>query len=202
MADNDKKTDDAAKDAQQAATQAEKSEEKAEDAAKQAEKSVNEAKEAATEVKEETKEEKKDSSSKASATEKMPKVSKKLEGIIGEVEKLSVLELSELVKALEVKFGVSAAPVTVAGAVPGANGDSADESASEQTTFNVIIADSGAQKISVIKAVRELVPTLGLKEAKDLVDAAPKQVLEGVNKEAAAEAKTKLESAGAKVELK
>ena len=77
-----------------------------------------------------------------------------------------------------------------------------EEGASEQTTFNVILSDGGANKISVIKAVREIVPTLGLKEAKDLVDSAPKPVLEGANKETANEAKTKLEAAGAKVELK
>ena len=82
------------------------------------------------------------------------------------------------------------------GAAPGG------EATSEQTTFNVVLVESGANKISVIKAVRELVPTLGLKEAKDLVDAPPKPVLEGANKEAANEAKTKLEAAGAKVELK
>ncbi|OGD78977.1 50S ribosomal protein L7/L12 [Candidatus Curtissbacteria bacterium RIFCSPLOWO2_01_FULL_41_28] len=121
--------------------------------------------------------------------------------MIGQIEKLSVLELSELVKALEEKFGVSAAPMAIA-ANGAAGSATADEGASEQTTFNVIIADSGATKISVIKAVRELVPTLGLKEAKDLVDAAPKQLMEGVNKETAQEAKTKLETAGAKVELK
>ncbi|OGE08363.1 50S ribosomal protein L7/L12 [Candidatus Curtissbacteria bacterium RIFCSPLOWO2_01_FULL_42_26] len=124
-----------------------------------------------------------------------------MEGIITEIEKLSVLELSELVKALEAKFGVTAAaPMAVAAA--GAAAIGADEQTSEQTTFNVILSDGGANKISVIKAVRELVPTLGLKEAKDLVDAAPKPVLEGVNKETANEAKTKLEAAGANVELK
>lgn len=133
--------------------------------------------------------------------ETAPKVSKKLEGIISEIEKLSVLELSELVHALETKFGVTAAaPVAVAASTQTAGG--ADEGVSEQTTFNVILADSGANKISVIKAVREIVPTLGLKEAKDLVDAAPKPVVEGVNKDTANEAKTKLEAAGAKVELK
>lgn len=120
--------------------------------------------------------------------------------IVEQIEKLSVLELSQLVKALEEKFGVSAAPAMMAGA-PAAGAAGADEG-SEQTTFNVVLADSGANKISVIKVVRELVPTLGLKEAKDLVDAPPKNVLEGVNKEAANEAKTKLEGAGAKVELK
>ncbi|MEK7581508.1 MAG: 50S ribosomal protein L7/L12 [Patescibacteria group bacterium] len=120
--------------------------------------------------------------------------------MIKSIEELSVLELSELVHALEEKFGVSAAaPMAVAAAGAPAGGD---EGASEQTTFNVVLADGGANKISVIKAVRELVPTLGLAEAKTLVDSAPKTVLEGVGKEAASEAKTKLETAGAKVELK
>src|SRR3989344_2255984 len=133
---------------------------------------------------------------------KSVKISANLEKLIEQIEKLSVLELSQLVKALEEKFGVSAAaPMMAAGAAPAAAGGG-DEGASEQTTFNVMLTDSGANKISVIKAVRELVPTLGLKEAKDLVDAPPKQVLEGVNKETANEAKTKLEGAGAKVELK
>jgi large subunit ribosomal protein L7/L12 len=128
-------------------------------------------------------------------------LSKNLSEIIEKIASLSVLELSQLVKALEEKFGVSAAPAVVAGA-PQASAGGGEEGASEQTTFNVVLADSGANKISVIKVVRELVPTLGLKEAKDLVDAPPKPVLEGVNKEAANEAKTKLEAAGAKVELK
>ena len=125
-----------------------------------------------------------------------------LQKLIEQIEKLSVLELSQLVKALEEKFGVSAAPAVVAGAAQATGAPGAEEGVSEQTTFNVILADSGANKISVIKVGRELVPTLGLKEAKDLVDSPPKPVLEGVNKEAANEAKTKLETAGAKVELK
>ncbi|MCL4367532.1 50S ribosomal protein L7/L12 [Patescibacteria group bacterium] len=126
-------------------------------------------------------------------------VSKNLSTIIESIEKLSVLELADLVKALEEKFGVSAAPMAVA-AAPAAGGNGA-EPAEEKTTFNVILTNAGANKISAIKAVRELVPTLGLKEAKDLVEAAPKPVLEGVNKEAAEEAKTKLTAAGATVEL-
>jgi len=120
--------------------------------------------------------------------------------ILSSVEEMTVLELSELVKALEEKFGVSAAPVAVAaGAAPAAEAGEAKE---EQTVFNVVIAEAGATKIAVIKAVRELVPTLGLTEAKGLVDSAPKEVLTGVNKSAAEEAKKKLEAAGAKVELK
>jgi len=120
--------------------------------------------------------------------------------ILSAVSGMTVLELSDLVKALEEKFGVSAAPVAVAGtAAPAAD---AGEPKEEQTVFNVVITEAGATKISVIKAVRELLPTLGLTDAKALVDAAPKEVLTGVNKSAAEEAKKKLEAAGAKVELK
>ena len=126
-------------------------------------------------------------------------VSASLEKIIEQIEKLSVLELADLVHALEDRFGISAsAPVAAA---PVGAGQAAGEPQEEKTTFNVILASSGANKISVIKAVRELVPTLGLKEAKDLVEAAPKPVLESVNKVAAEEAKTKLTAAGATVEL-
>ena len=130
------------------------------------------------------------------------KVSKKLEGIIEDIGKLSVLELSELVKALEEKFGVTAAPQIAMAPSGQAAQAGGEEGASEQTTFNVILADSGANKISVIKALREINPQLGLKEAKDIADAPPKEILTGVNKENANEAKQKLESAGAKVELK
>ena len=128
-------------------------------------------------------------------------VSKKLADIISEIEKLSVLELADLVKALEDKFGVSAAaPVAVAGAAPAAGGGEA--AAEAKDSFDVILASGGSQKIAVIKAVREIDPNLGLKEAKDLVDGAPKPVKEGVNKAEAEEAKAKLEAAGATVELK
>ena len=159
-----------------------------------------------SEGKEGKNEEKKQESSEPSKPSKPSqpsvKVGKKLEGIIKDIEELSVLELSELVKALEEKFGVTAAvpmAAATAGSAPAAGGE---EAASEQTTFNVILTDSGANKISVIKAVREIVPTLGLKETKDLVDAPPKEILTGVNKESANEAKQKLEAAGAEVELK
>lgn len=131
------------------------------------------------------------------------KVSAKLGKIIKDIEELSVLELSELVKALEQKFQITAqAPVAAIATTAQVMQAGAQEAAAEQTTFNVILADAGANKISVIKAVREIVPTLGLKEAKDLVDGAPKPVVEGVNKDTANEAKQKLEAAGAKVELK
>ncbi len=128
-------------------------------------------------------------------------VSANLEKLIGEIEKLSVLELADLVHALEEKFGVSASAAVAVAAGPAA-GAPAGEAASEQTSFDVILASGGANKIGVIKAVREIVPTLGLKEAKDLVEGAPKPVLEGVRKEAAEEAKAKLTAAGATVELK
>ncbi|AMR80106.1 MULTISPECIES: 50S ribosomal protein L7/L12 [Cupriavidus] len=117
--------------------------------------------------------------------------------ILEAVGAMSVMELNDLVKAFEEKFGVSAAAMAVA-AAPGAAGAAAAE---EQTEFNVILAEVGANKVGVIKAVREITG-LGLKEAKDLVDGAPKPVKEGVDKAAAAEAKKKLEDAGAKVDVK
>ena len=120
--------------------------------------------------------------------------------LIKQVEGMSVLELSDLVKALEEKFGVSASQMMAV--TPAAGGTASAEPAEEQTVFNVVIASSGAQKIQVIKALRELVPTLGLKEAKDLVDGAPKEVMTQVNKKTAEEAKAKLVAAGATVELK
>lgn len=128
----------------------------------------------------------------------MAKISK--EDLLQAVEEMSVLELSELVKALEEKFGVSAAMMAAPAAAGAPAADA--EPKEEQTVFNVVIASSGAQKIAVIKALRELVPTLGLKEAKDLVDAAPKEVMTAVNKKTADEAKEKLTTAGATVELK
>lgn len=199
---SEEKAEEAAEKTEEAAEEAEKAAEKAEEAAEEAKEEVEEVKEAVAEVKEEVKEEKKPAShaSQGDAGGEI-KVSGKLGDIIKDIEKLSVLELSELVKALEQKFGVSAAaPMAIAGPTAAAG---AEEAADEgQTTFNVILADGGANKISVIKAVRELVPTLGLKEAKDLVDGAPKTVLEGVGKDAANEAKQKLETAGGKAELK
>lgn len=112
----------------------------------------------------------------------------------------SVLEISELIKMMEDKFGVSAAAAAVAVAAP-AGGGAAAVVAEEQTEFNVMLMEFGANKVNVIKAVRELTG-LGLKEAKDLVDGAPKPVKEGVNKADADAAKKKLEDAGAKVEIK
>jgi large subunit ribosomal protein L7/L12 len=120
------------------------------------------------------------------------------EDILEAVGAMSVLELNELVKAFEEKFGVSAAAVAVAGPA-GAGGGAA--AAEEQTEFTVILSEAGGNKVAVIKAVRELTG-LGLKEAKDLVDGAPKPIKEAVPKAAAEEAKKKLEEAGAKAEIK
>jgi large subunit ribosomal protein L7/L12 len=122
------------------------------------------------------------------------------EDLLKTVEEMSVLELSEFVKVLEEKFGVSAAAMAVA--APAAAPVEAGEAVEEQTVFNVVIANGGATKIAVIKALRELVPTLGLSEAKGLVDTAPKEVMTAVNKKTAEEAKEKLTAAGATVELK
>lgn len=133
-------------------------------------------------------------------------LSEKVTKLIEEIEKLSVLELVDLVKALEEKFGVTAAAqpqvvaATTAQAAPAS--PTAEGPDAGQTTFNVVLVSAGANKISVIKMVREINQNLGLKEAKDLVESVPKNVLEGVNKQTAEEAKKKLESVGATVELK
>ena len=121
-----------------------------------------------------------------------------IEDIIGQIEKLSVLELSELVKALEEKFGVKAQAAVVA--VAPAAGEAVPEE-EEQTEFDVILSSPGEKKIQVIKEVRSIT-SLGLKEAKDLVDGAPNPVKEGVSKEEAQTLKTQLENAGAVVEIK
>ena len=127
-------------------------------------------------------------------------VSAEMEQFISYVEKLSVLELSKLVKALEDRLGVSAAaPVAVAAAAPAAAAAAAP--AEEQTEFTVVLAEVGANKVSVIKEVRAITG-LGLKDAKDLVEAAPKAVKEGVSKDDAKKFKEQLEAAGAKVEVK
>src|SRR5262245_56522622 len=121
--------------------------------------------------------------------------------ILDAIAAKSVLEISELIKLMEEKFGVSAAAAAVAVAAPGGGGGAAAPAAEEKTEFTVVLAETGANKVNVIKAVRELTG-LGLKEAKDLVDGAPKAVKEGVNKADADAAKKKLEEAGAKVEVK
>jgi large subunit ribosomal protein L7/L12 len=123
-----------------------------------------------------------------------------INGIAEQIQGLTLLEAAQLVKLLEEKLGVSAAAASVA-AAPAAGGGAAAPAAEEKTEFNVILTAAGANKINVIKAVRE-VTSLGLKEAKDLVDGAPKTVKEGVNKDEAATIKKKFEEAGAKVDVK
>ena len=122
------------------------------------------------------------------------------EDLIEEIKTMSVLDLAEVVKALEEEFGVSAAAPVVVASGPGADGDAGAAAVEEKSEFDVVLKDIGANKISVIKAVRELTP-LGLKEAKDLVEAAPKPILEGASKDDADAAKSKLEEAGAVVEV-
>ena len=125
------------------------------------------------------------------------KKSSQVETIIELISKLSVLELAELVKALEEKFGVS--PTMMAAPVASA---AVEEPQEEKSAYNLVLTDAGANKIAVIKAVREVNQALGLKEAKDLVESAPAEILKEVKKEEAEEAKKKMEAAGAKVELK
>ncbi|MBN1353239.1 MAG: 50S ribosomal protein L7/L12 [Candidatus Omnitrophica bacterium] len=137
-------------------------------------------------------------------TKKEIKVTDKMKGIIENLEKMTVLELADLVKALEEKFGVTAQVAMAAPAMgmmggAGAAGGAAQEE--EKTSFTIVLANAGSNKIQVIKEIRAIT-TLGLKEAKDLVEAAPKPVKEGATKEEAEKIKAQLEKAGAKVELK
>ena len=119
--------------------------------------------------------------------------------VVDYLSNLPVIQIAELVKELETKWGVSAAPVAVAAA--GGGGGAAPAAVEEKTEFTVVLADGGANKINVIKAVREIT-ALGLKEAKDLVEGAPKPIKENIGKEEAEDIKKKLEAAGAKVEVK
>jgi len=165
-------------------------EEKKEEVKKQKEEQLQEGQEEHKEKEPEVEEKKED-----------VKLSKKVKDIIDAVEKLSVLELSSLVKALEDKFGVSAQAMQVA-AVPVSQGQAqAPSQGEEKSTFDVILASAGEKKIQVIKEVRTITQ-LGLKEAKDLVDKAPQPIKEGVSKEEAEKIKTQLEAQGATVELK
>jgi large subunit ribosomal protein L7/L12 len=128
-------------------------------------------------------------------------LTEKMKSVMDTIEKMTVIELADLVKALEDKFGVVAAgPVAVAAGAPGAGGAAAP-AAEEKSTFNVVLTSSGANKIQVIKELRAIT-SLGLKEAKDLVDGAPKTIKEGATKEEADKMKKQLEAAGAKIELK
>ncbi|PIZ64091.1 50S ribosomal protein L7/L12 [Candidatus Roizmanbacteria bacterium CG_4_10_14_0_2_um_filter_39_13] len=130
------------------------------------------------------------------------KLDAKLQKIAEQIEKLTVLEVADLAKYLEEKFGVSAMPMMAAAGVAGAAPAADAEPAEEKTAFNVVITGAGEQKLAVIKAVRELRQDLGLMDAKKLVETPPQELLTGVKKEEAEEAKTKLEAAGATVELK
>lgn len=163
----------------------------------------------ADEIKEEKKEEVKIETPAETKTEEKkeePKVEEKAEpsgkfkDLIKEIEGLTTLELAELVKELEERFGVSAAAPMMAAGAPAAGGAAVEEE--EKASYTLVLADSGAQKIAVIKALREINQELGLKEAKDLADAAPKEIKKDMPKKDAEEAKKKLEAAGAKVELK
>jgi len=147
-----------------------------------------------------TKEPKKEAAETKEAQPKEAKLSKKSKDIIETVGSMTVLELADLVKALEDKFGVSAqVPVAAVAGAPGAAAQAGGEE--EKSSFNIVLASAGGKKIQVIKEIRA-VTTLGLKEAKDLVESAPKPVKEGVPKEEAEKIKKQLEAAGAKVELK
>ena len=149
---------------------------------------------------------KKPTKAKAAAEEVAPAKAEKakkpaaIEEIMATIKNMTVLELAELVKALETEFGVSAAAPVAVTAAPAPSAEAAAPAAEEKTEFNVILKDIGPNKISVIRAVRELTP-LGLKESKDLVESAPKAVKEGVSKDEATAAKEKLEAAGATVEI-
>ena len=149
--------------------------------------------------KKETKEEKSPKKEEKEKTKEV-KVPTKFKDLVKKIEELSVLELAELVKVLEKKFGVSAMPMAAAPAAGGAPTGEA-EAAEEKTAFDIELKTAGEQKIAVIKVVKEITGQ-GLKDAKDLVDGAPKMIKQGVKKEEAEEMKKKLEEAGATVELK
>ncbi len=146
-------------------------------------------------------EKKQEEQAEASTEEKQVEVPEKFKSIVEEIEKMSVLDLAELVKILEDKFGVSAAApaMMVTAGAPGAGVEG--EQAEEKDSFDIEITEAGGNKIAVIKAVRAITE-MGLKDAKDLVDSAPKIIKEGVKKEEAEEIKKQLEEAGAKVTLK
>ena len=146
-------------------------------------------------------EEKKQEEKKEESKKSDIKLSKKMQDILSSIEGMTVLELSDLVKALEDKFGVTAAqPVIAAAGMAGAAAPGA-AAAEEKSSFTVVLTSAGSNKIQVIKEIRTII-TLGLKEAKDLVESAPKTVKEGVAKDEAEDIKKKLEAVGAKVELK
>lgn len=129
-------------------------------------------------------------------------MSDKIQKILDSIKELSVVELNDLVKAIEEEFGVSAMPVMTAAVQPGSVGESTEEGGSEGGTVNLVLTDTGSNKIQVIKVLRELNPNLGLKDANDIVSNPPQTLAEGLDKAKAEEFKKKFEEAGAKVELK
>lgn len=196
-ASKDAEVKEAVEEAKEAATEAAESAEKAEEVAEKVEEVVEKVEEKVEEVKEEIKED--PSKAQGGAAAPKPAPSGKFKDLIEKIEGLTALELSELVKALEERFGVSAAaPVAVAGAAAPA----AAAAEEEKTHWTVVLANGGANKIGAIKAVREVLPDLGLVEAKEMVEGAPKTLKENVPTEEANSIKAKLEEAGAAVELK
>ncbi len=187
----------AAKEASEAEEKAEESKEEAKASAEQTKEAVQKVEEKKEEVQVKTKEEK---TAPVEAKIEKPAPSGKYKEVIEKIESLSVLELAELVKELEDRFGVSAS-APVAAVQAGATGGAAPAE-EEKSSYDLVLASGGDKKIQVIKAVREIKPDLGLKEAKDLVDGAPKELAKGMKKEDAEDAKKKLEAAGATVELK
>lgn len=178
-----------------------KKEEKIKEEEKKEEKPLEESKKEETKPEEKTNEQPKEELKPEPKKEEKPAPAGKYKDLIKQIEELSVADLAELVKELEERFGVSAAaPVAAAPVVSG--GASGGDEAEEKALVTIELVDSGSNKIAVIKAVREVLPDLGLKEAKDLVEAAPKTLKENVKKEEAEEQKKKLEEAGAKVNLK
>ena len=177
-----------------------KNEEVAEEVAEESKEEIDEAKVAPTSEAVEAPKQNVEKETKDTKKEK-PAPSGKFKDMIKEIESMTVSDLAELVKALEERFDVSAsAPMMMAGGVAGVGAEVAEQ-AEEKSSYTVLLKDSGAQKIAVIKAVREINQTLGLKEAKDLVDGAPKEIKKDIPKADADEAKKKLEAAGATVEL-
>jgi large subunit ribosomal protein L7/L12 len=173
--------------------------EEAVEAVEEATEAVETAEEAVAEAKDVVEEVKAEEKPAEPVKEEKPEPSGKFKDLIKDIESLSVIELSELVKALEERFGVSAAaPVAIAATGVPAAGAPVEE---EKSAYNVVLTSAGSNKIGVIKAVREVLPDLGLKEAKDLVEAAPATVKENMKKEEAETAKEKLTAAGATVEL-
>jgi large subunit ribosomal protein L7/L12 len=202
MSDDDVKNEEVT----EAVEAAEEAVEEAKEEIAEAIEAVEEASEAVSEVKDvieeapKVEEKKEEVHATPAKEEKKPEPTGKFKELVKTIEEMSVLELSELVKVLEERFGVSAASPMMMGAMPAAGG-AAPEAAEEKSAYNVVITNAGGNKISVIKAVREILPELGLKEAKDLVDAAPATLKENMKKEDAEAAKAKLTEAGATVEL-